>query len=105
MAITTPKNKTEAEAMQKAMAVYNLARAEAVRQMLNSPEALAFEALLIQTVNDGLPGGTTTAGNVVQLPKWFVDVRGQADNDVASLNMTVNPPLPVAEGNGETAAV
>ena len=96
--ITPPKNKTEADAMEMAMASYRLQRAQAVQDFLDSDEATAFEAKLIELVSEGLPAGTTTAGNIVQLPKWFTDVRAQAVSDLANLNMVVNPPAPPSSG-------
>lgn len=100
--IKTPTNKAEADAMTKAIAEYNLTRAQAVQDLLNGPEVAAFESLLGQVIEDGLPTGTTTAGNLIQLPKWFTDVRAQAANDLAGLTTVLAPePAPVPEGEPE----
>ena len=103
--IKPPKNRAEAEAYEKAMAKYRLTRAEEVQAFFDSEETKAFEASLAKLVEEGLPVGTTTAGNIVQLPRWFSDVRAQTANDIANLNMVINPPTTADQNAGNVTNV
>lgn len=89
--VKVPKTAEEAEAMDLAIAKYQLAKITEVKEFLESDETKAFEAKLNALVEGRLPPGTS-AGNLNQLPKFFTDVRRQAAQDFMNLDMKINPP-------------
>lgn len=58
---------------------------------MTGPEAQAFEAKVAELLADDMPPGTSSAINMPQVAKWFVDVRAGLEADRTSLDRIVNP--------------